>query len=295
MSTRINITFGSETVGTIDFTQPEGELGSVRTANGFRLHIPAVVTFLPTGTDLPLILENLRATFFQDGAGKEIEIGVASYSATLFTPVRETQISLSLDGTLDAFAFHERIRAGQEAKFRLSVSGDIRYVLIAPGGSATGRDPVSIAKTFHQRGVVYSRMIWTKMMRDLNLRDSVPVEIPFSAHPPTGWEPVWDALRDARSSFDTGGSTGWKNTVTSVRFALEEWRKLEKEDQGPGRQSPKTSDLQSPTKEQRIDNIRWHLIQVAHCAAHTRADEWTRDDALLLLSTLCSLLAVRKP
>ena len=290
MSSRMNMTLGSETVGTIDFSQPEGELGSVRTANGFRLQIPAIVTFLtPTGSSLPLALENLRATFFHDGAGREIEIGVAIYSATLFTPVRDTPISLSLDWTRDAFAFYEQLRGGREAKFRLSVSGDIRYILIAPGGSATGRDPVSIAKHFHQMGVVvYSQIIWTKMMRDLNLRDSVIVEIPFPSDPPTGWEPVWDALRDARSSFDTGGSTGWKNAATSVRLALEEWRRIDAEDKG-------TSDLHSRTKLQRIDNIRWQLIQLAHFAAHTKADEWSRDDALLLISTLCSLLAVRKP
>jgi hypothetical protein len=99
---------------------------------------------------------------------------------------------------------------------------------------------------------------------------------------------VWHALRDARDSFDTGGSTGWKNCVTAVRLALEEWRKIEQEDKG-------LADTQARTKIQRIDNLRWHLIQLAHYAAHTKADEWTRDDALLALSTLSALLAVRKP
>ena len=133
------------------------------------------------------------------------------------------------------------------------------------------------------------------MMRDLNLQDSILVDIPFPSDPPTGWEPIWTALRDARDSFDKGGSTAWKNTVTSVRLALEEWQHLEKEVQGPGWKRPDRTDLETRTKEQRIDNIRWHLIQLAHYAAHTKADDWTRDDALLLLSTLSSLLAVRKP
>lgn len=157
------------------------------------------------------MLENLRATVFQDDAGKQFEIGIASYSSTLTTPTREARITLSWDWTVAAFAFYERLRAGREPKFRLTVSGDIRYILLPAGGNQTGREPCSIARTFHQPGEVgYSQQVWTKMMRELNLKDSILVEIPFSSDPPTGWEPVWDALRDARDSFDTGGSTGWK-------------------------------------------------------------------------------------
>jgi len=36
-------------------------------------------------------------------------------------------------------------------------------------------------------------------------------------------------------------------------------------------------------------------MQSAHLGPHTPAEEWTRDDALLLLSTLSALLAERKP
>jgi hypothetical protein len=290
---QINITFGNETVGSVRFTQPETGLSAVRTASGFRVQIPTAITFsAPSGSGLPLTLENLRVTIHAD----QTEIGTAWSGSTLSTPMREAPSQFSWDWTLDAFAFYERVRAGREPKFRLQLCGDIRYILVAQGGSRTGREPCSIARSFCEWGEVgYSQRVWTKMMRDLNLRDSILVEIPFPSDPPTGWEPVWEALRDARESFDTGGSTGWKSAVTSVRLALEEWRKLEKEDPGPGWQAPKVPDLQSRTKSQRIDNIRWHLIQLAHYAAHTRADEWTRDDALLLLSTLCSLLAVRKP
>jgi hypothetical protein len=126
------------------------------------------------------------------------------------------------------------------------------------------------------------------MLREVNLRDTVLVEIPFQSDPPSGWEAVWQALQDARDSFDTGGSTGWKNCVTAVRLALDEWRRIEPEDKGP-------ADPQDRTKAHRTENLRWHLIQLAHYAAHTRADEWTRDDALLALSTLSALLAVRRP
>ena len=286
----VNITFGNESVGTLAFTQPEQGFNSSRTASGFRLQIPAVVNLSPPSVSgLPLILENLRVVFLHDEGGKQTEVGVASYSSTLSTPRREIPISLSWDWTLDAFAFYERLRSGRVAAFRLTASGDIRYVLVDQSGSQTGREPCSVARTFYQSGSVsYSQTIWTNMMRDLNLRDTVLIEIPFPSDAPTGWELVWDALQDARNSFDRGGSAGWKGTAISVRLALEEWRKIEAEDKG-------ATDLQQRTKSQRTDNIRWQLIQLAHFSAHTKADEWTRDDALLLLSSVCALLAVRKP
>lgn len=250
----------------------------------------------PSGNGLPLTLEHLRLTILGDASGKQVELGTASCDSIHTTPVRDAPITFSWDWTLGAFAFYERIRAGREPQFRLQLCGDIRYILVGRDGGRTGKEPVSVATKFYEWGEVgYSRELWTKMMRDVGVQDSIMVEIPFPPDPPTGWEPIWAALRDARDSFDSGGSTGWNNTARSVRLALEEWRKLEKEDPGPGWQAPKITDLQSRTKSQRIDNIRWHLIQVAHNAAHTKADEWTRDDALLLFSTLCSLLAQRKP
>lgn len=294
----VSITFGNETVGVVRFIQPEPGLSALRTASGFRVHIPASVTFSePRGSRLPLSLENLRLTLFTDNAGKLFEIVTGQCDSILTTPMSDTPIQFSCDWTDRAFACYEGIRAGREPKFRLQVCGDIRNILVE-GNSRTGREGCSAATRFYQRGETgYSREVWTKMMRDVGVGDSVLVEIPLPSDPPSGWDPVWAALRDARDSFDTGGSTGWKNTVTSVRLALEEWRNLkgEKEDPGAGWQVPERSDLQSRTKLQRIDAIRWHLIQLAHYGAHTKADEWTRDDAMLMLSTLASLLAVRKP
>lgn len=290
MSSHVNIALGNEFVGTVVFTQPDPNFSASLTASGFRLSIPAVVTFLPpSASQSPLLLENLRVTFHHEDGGRQIEIGVAEYESTLQTSVRELPITFTWDWTRPTLAAYEKMRAGREARFRLTVSGDIRYVLLPNGSSPTGREACSVARRFFQWDEVsYSQRLWTSMMRDLGLKDSVLVEIPFPSDPPTGWEPVWVALRDARDSFDHGGATGWKGAIVGVRLALEEWRKIEPEDKGP-------TDPHQRTKLQRTDNIRWHLIQLAHFAAHTKAEEWTRDDAVLMLSTLCSLLAVRKP
>jgi len=74
MSSTINITFGNETVGSVQFTQPEIGFGAVRTAAGFRVQIPTAITFSPpSGSGLPLTLENLRLTVHGYGADKQIE------------------------------------------------------------------------------------------------------------------------------------------------------------------------------------------------------------------------------
>src|SRR5947209_15699707 len=211
-------------IGYVSFNEGVQSLAAARTASGFRLNIPAVVTFQsPSESKSPLILENLRATFISDGC----EIGTAYYSSVLRTEVRELPITLSWDWPISALAVYERIRNGRQASFQVHLSGNIRFML----EGQPGKEPCSVASTFHEQGAVrYSRETWTATLRDLNLRDAVLVEIPFPADPPSGWEPVWHALRDARNSFDTGGSTGWKSCVASVRLALEEWRKIEKED-----------------------------------------------------------------
>jgi hypothetical protein len=294
MGSHIDIALHSETVGSIAFTQPDDGFAATRTASGFRVQIPAVLGFwAPSGDRSPLLLEDLRAIFWvPDATGKRLEIGTAACSSRFRDPHRKALIALAWDWTLPALAFYEKLRAGREPRFYLTISGDIRYIL--PGQA--GREPCSVPHPFFQSGeVVYSRDVWTKMLRDLNLGDAILLEIPFRSDPPSGWEAVWGALSDARDLFDKGGSTGWNGCVSQVRLALERWQEIEKEDQGPGWQRPQPSDLQSRTKSQRTDNLRWHLIQWAHLAPHTKADEWTRDDAILALSTVRALLAVRNP
>jgi hypothetical protein len=288
MSNHFKIELLREEVGSVTFDQPEKTLAGIRTASGFRVHLPASVTLRAPQDQSPLLLENLQATVSASG----VEIGVARYSNSIRTPHEKLPIQFVWDWSLQAFAVYESIRAGREPQFSVMLSGDIRFILPGQGW----KQPCSMALPSIQHGVIkYSRDAWTNMLRELNLQDTILVEIPFPSDPPSGWEPVWQALKDARDSFDTGGSTGWKNSVASVRHALEEWQGIEREDHGPGWHRPASGELQNRTKTQRIDNIRWHLIQLAHYAAHTKADEWTRDDAVLALSTLCALLAVRKP
>jgi hypothetical protein len=81
--------------------------------------------------------------------------------------------------------------------------------------------------------------------------------------------------------------------VASVRLALEKWRDVEVEDPGPGFVRPSVADREARTKRQRLDQLRWDLLQMAHQGPHTHTEMWTRDDALLMLAMLSALLAER--
>lgn len=275
MASPLNITLGSESVGTVTFTHPEPDFAAVRAISGFRVQLPALLTFRrPSDSQLPLVLENLATAISHRDHDRKVSLGLARCSGHLRTDHREAPITFDWEFPLSALAPYEQLRCGQPPVFDVMVSGDIRYVL--PG--QPGREPVSVAHQFHEPGQVsYQRDVWVRMLRSLNLQDAVIIEIPFLGDAPAGWEAVWSALRDARDSFDRGGSTGWNSCVAKVRLTLEEWKKVESEDNGPGWKRPSSADLQSRTKAQRIDNLRWHLHQLAHLAPHTRADDWRRE------------------
>jgi hypothetical protein len=182
--TDINITLRGEIVGSVAFDQPDKALGGVRTASGFRLHLPATIRFHPPQDESPLLLENLQATL----SASNVEIGVARYPDALGSVTGKRPISFGWDGTVSALAFYEQLRAGREPEFSVTLSGDIRYLLPGQGW----KEVCSIASTFHEPGVVrYSRAVWTSTLRQLNLRDAVLVEIPFKSDPPSGFEPIW--------------------------------------------------------------------------------------------------------
>jgi hypothetical protein len=132
-------------------------------------------------------------------------------------------------------------------------------------------------------------------VRKLGLSENVLVEVPLPTSPSESWSGAWSALVNARNAFEQGGNSGWQGTVTSVRLALERWRNIEQENQGPGWTAPSRADRELRSRKERLDAVRWHLMQAAHLGPHTGAEEWSRDDALLMLATLSGLLAVRKP
>jgi hypothetical protein len=313
----IDIEYSGKLIGSIDVTKSPKHLQAVRTASGFEIQIPIVLSLLTLPRDMPrMMVSNLRGKVFikrQDSSliavGRVSAIdwesaGVASGESYQY----EREKSLEWTPTFDDIAYIEKIRDGQSPEFQIELRGEWCLLMPVSEGSVSKdrqarfpgtwyyrTDPMSIVTRTGYIDVSYPREVWIKMIRKLGVAENVLVEVPLPSSPKGQWEPVWKALVDARNAFEQGGSTGWKGCVTSVRLALEKWRKIDPEKPGPGWQTPKVPDREAWTKTQRLDAIRWYLLQTAHLGAHTGADEWSRDDALLMLSTLSALLAERKP
>lgn len=292
MST-VRITWNlSLNIGSITFIKPEVAFNMVKTASGFRLDFPASISMPYRNPEERFLVEDMKVTLTALGDGREIAIARCPVSMSTGDPDRG--ISFSWDATFATMAVYERIRENREPQFAINVQASVRYLL----QSTVPRFQIanSPAETFCGHTTIkYSRDAWVATLRQIGFRDSVIVEIPYPSEPPHEWESVWNALADARNAFDKGGTTAYIDAARSVRHALEKWQDIEKEEMGPGWTPPKRDEREARTVNQRIDNIRWHLMQLAHESAHTGSEKWSRDEALLLLNTLAALIAVRKP
>lgn len=295
-------------VGLITFEETPVQLHAQRTADGFKIHLPVKIGLYSVLEEEPMpMLSNLRGTIMvgDSPSGSKTEIG-RIYSDSWFTGFRRRKEdrsslhprdeSLIWQGSLAELAVFEKMRDGRVPQFEIELHGEFCYLLY-------GAHPYYGVRTEPQRffprhgyiQVSYPREVWIKMLQRLGIAENVVVEIPLPGTPSAEWDPVWRALIEARNYFEQGGETGWKGCVSSVRLALEKWRKIEEEDPGPGFVKPSVKDREDRTKKQRLEQLRWDLLQMAHQGHHTHIDLWTRDDALLMLSTLSALLAERKP
>ena len=317
MTNNIDIEFSGKLMGSITITRNPKQLHAVRTASGFEIQVPIVVSLLTLPRDMPrMMVSNLRGKVFIKRNDSSLiavgrinavdweSAGVASKESYRY----DREKSLEWTPTFHDVAYIEKIRDGRAPEFQMELRGE--WCLLMPvSGAAMSEDqrarfpgtvyyrtdPMSIVTSRGYIEVSYPREVWIQMVRRLGVAENVLVEVPLPSNPKGDWDPIWKALVDARNAFEQGGSTGWKGCVTSVRLALEKWRKVDPEKLGPGWQPPKVADREAWTKTQRLDALRWYLLQTAHLGAHTGAEEWTRDDALLLLATLSALLAERQP
>lgn len=303
----IDIEYGSRVISSISFVEGPQYLSAERTASGFKVRIPLVISFWTVKQNDPLpMISNLHGeVFVKVGAatGAHRQIGRIQsdswhtggvYVSEHSSHKSDTEVQLTWEGTLADLALFERMRDGQQPTLSFNLRGEFCFLLpnLVPH-LRLRTEPQRIYPRTSYIEVTYPKEVWIEMLRRLGVAENVLVEIPLPSSPFAGWDDVWNALIDARSAFEQGGSPGWVNCVRSCRLALEKWQKREPEDKGPGWVSPSVQDREARTKKQRVDNVRWHLYQLAHKGAHTGAEEWTRDDALLMLSTLSALLAER--
>ncbi len=250
-------------------------------------------------TALPVI-SNIRGSIFLDGIpGNAIQVGqfrddsfYQSYRTENPGADHTTQGHADWYCSFAEMALIEKSRDGREPKFQVELWVELSYLLPINHPRHEVRTESKII--FGRTEIVYPKEIWISRLRSANALENVLVEIPLPSTPPSPWDEVWEPLISARRAIEEGGETAWKACVTEVRTALEKWRKIEPEDQGPGSKS-QPGNVQDRTKKQRLDNLRWHLHHCTHFWVHNPAAECTRADALLMLATLSALLAQRNP
>ncbi len=283
--------------GKFVFDEPD-QLEARRTGDGFSIVIPGHLDLsFPDRSEPCPMVSNLRCIISAvDRSGTVTELGVAldrnHYLGAI--PESSSRVRLEWRGPLATMALYERIRDGRPPVFRFDVFGDLCFLLDVEGFSSRLRSEPVGAAVYGRVEVEYKPEAWKKVLQDLGVAHVLLLEVPLPASPPAGWDEVWRHVRDAMQSFEQGGNIGWKNCVASLREALTEWQAVDPEDLGEFKK-PSRTDLEARTSRQRFDVLRWHLRQVAHLGPHRPADEWTRDEALLVLSTFAALIAVRKP
>jgi len=295
-------------IGSFNFDESPVHLQAMRTANGFKLQLPFKLSLAPVVKgDLAPMVSDFRGVIMASTPNERVEIGhLYSESSCSYTAgYRDRDASVKVHentgqmiwlGSLADLAYYNKLRDGGPAQFIIRLEWRLCHVFpMADSGHMACTLPEWRRPNLGDISVRYSRDIWVEMLRSLRVAENVLVEIPLPDCPSPEWEEVWKGLREARNALEQGGSTGWKGCVLGVRLALEKWREIESEQMGLGWIKPKQNELEDRTKKERLDNLRWHLMQAAHRGAHSPADDWTCDDAVLLLSVLSALLAERKP
>jgi hypothetical protein len=198
--------------------------------------------------------------------------------------------------------FVEGMRNGKKPAFRVDLRGKVYAILPYYRAASKGKTLKLVRDKFYRTAalpetlwgycdVVLPHDLWVQALDEIGLADAIILETPILPQAPKEWGEVWKAWEDARQAFMNGGSTGWKGCAASVRLALEEWEKL---DPLSGRFPLKEGEvLKDRSKEERIASLRWSLHQLAHLGPHKGSDQWSRDEALLVLSTLSALLSAR--
>lgn len=289
MSQEIDINPSGNRAGTIVINDDLDRLMAHRTAEGFYFGLPARINLKQVGSSPDWhMVRNLRGEIDMISSDRpQIEVG-RWHNPWFYIgrPECSKTTSLVWTGTAQALAYINKIRDCKAPRFQIHLHGE--YYRLYETSDPHSRTQGEPEEFYGQVEISYPVELWISKLRQLRLAENVLVEVPLPTSPPSPWDDVWRALIEARDSFERGGATGWKGCVTAVRLALERWRNIEKEDTGP-------SETRPGTKRQRLDSLRFHLLQCAHLGPHSDAEEWSRDDALLLLSTLSALLAQRKP
>jgi hypothetical protein len=194
---------------------------------------------------------------------------------------------LRLPLTRAALEAIEHVRQGNTPKFEVGLHASA-FVKTKEAG------PLDLCRVdFADPGPIeieVQRDSWQTELQKVSPMGSVLIEIPVSFSRAAPWDRVWRGLDAAAINLAQGGEVAYKNCVSEVRQALDCWKEID------GFGSKQRLDRQQSKRErlQAAASALYHF-----CSLSVHADEhqvdWTRSDAILAISTLCSLLAVRDP
>lgn len=271
------------------------EITMERISGGVLVQFPSVLrlTYSSRLEEPQAQVSNLSARVF--GGGEELGLATHDRIYVGTNPGSDTSVAMEWRVPSPVLEQYEQTRDGGDVRFCFECRGEVCGLVHVNGGRSLPLRTSAAQLNGSTVEVTYPREAWIAALNRIGFGLHVLVEVPLRPAPPAPWDAVWKALFDARTSFDQGGTTGWVNCVRSIRHALELWQAHEAEDHGPGWRAPTRSDKEQRTAAQRRDNLRWDLLQYAHRAPHGHADEWTRDEAILVMSTLAALLRVRNP
>lgn len=284
-------------VGNIVLDENTDRLGVRRTASGAEIEFPLVIRLALKLTDDPQpLLTDVDA--YITGVSEHrtmFPLGRGRCTGWFLGGIPSSNIATTLvwEAPLAALAAYEKFRDVERPRFRFALHAQLAFLLPASGHQVrTGPHQV-----YGEVEVTYPTEVWIKTMRNAGVSQAVFLEVPLPVSPPGPWDAVWRSIAEAAVAFERGGETGRKGAILAIRQALDEWRSIEgeKEDLGPGWKPQGREDREKRTVRQRLDALRYSLREYANLAAHSEATGWSREDAVLLLSTMSALLAIRKP
>jgi len=243
------------------------------------------------------LVSDLSATMTAiDDQQRAIFLGRARHDGWFTGAVPKSNVSTGLvwEAPLVALAAYEKFRDVQRPHFRIALLGQLSFLLPPASGRRVRTEPQQV---YGDVEITYPTETWIRAVREVGVSQAIYLEVPLPSSPPRPWDAVWRSVAEAATAFERGGETGRKGAILAARQALDDWRNIdgEREDIGPGWKHPDKNDRESRTARQRLDAIRWHLREFAHLAAHSGAERWSREDAVLLLSSVSALLALRRP
>jgi hypothetical protein len=299
-NTPVPVTIGGRRVGTIEFHESSsalGNRGARRTAEGFTMILPARVTlnWEPDSHRQPH-LSALRVHVYYD-PNSSTDLGVAFDRSTYMAadPRGEHDLELEWRGAPDVLARIEKLRSGTGPKLRLVCFAEACWVYFQERGGTSDMIRGAPDRVYGVSRVAYPIEAWVEHMNAIGAIGNVLVDMPVPANCPPGWNDIFDGLDEARRNLARGGEDGWKSCVVAVRLAFEKWRALEPESFGIGWPAANQQQRMQWSKEERAEAMRYQAYQYAHLSAHSHAQRWRREDAILAFTTLAALLAARHP